>query len=315
MTPGVSVVVPAYNAARTVESTINSILLQSFTDFELVVVDDGSEDETAALVTAFDDPRIRLVRQENTGLAGARNSGVAVAQGGFVAFLDADDLWLPDHLAAMTRALASDPGASVAYADAWVLDHATGRIRRASAMAYHPSPSPLPVEPDVLFRRLLEGNFIVSSATIRRDALEQVGGYRAELRRWEDYELWLRMAAHGHHFVEARGRLWVHREIHGSLSDNLAVMVDAGRRVYDIVATTFDVSDDLRRLAAERRDEYAQLHAKLTDPSQRTLRDRAVGLARRARNGVRKPRLWLPEPPPDVAALLAAVGDPSLRIS
>jgi hypothetical protein len=92
-------------------------------------------------------------------------------------------------------------------------------------------------------------------------------------------------------------------------------MVDSGRRVYDIVATSFAVSDELRRLAAERRDEYAQLHAKLVDPSQRTPRDRVIDLARRARQRLRKPRVWLSEPPAEVAALLTAVRDPSVRVS
>ena len=96
--PTVSVIVPAYNAARFIEGAIDSVLAQSYTDFELLIVNDGSTDDTLARCERYSDPRIRIVKQDNRGLAGARNSGVREACGEYLAFLDADDLWRNDKL-------------------------------------------------------------------------------------------------------------------------------------------------------------------------------------------------------------------------
>src|SRR3954469_10276808 len=96
--PEVSVVIPAYNAAQTVGTAVDSVLAQTFADLELIVVDDGSRDDTAAVVRARDAPRGKLVRSSNQGVAAARNRGLALASGAFVAFLDADDAWQPTKL-------------------------------------------------------------------------------------------------------------------------------------------------------------------------------------------------------------------------
>jgi len=111
--PLVSVVIPAFNAVRFLTGSIPSVLAQTWTDFELIVVDDGSTDATAACVQAFDDPRIRLVSQTNRGLAGARNGGIREARGTYIAFLDADDLWHPEKLARHVAHLQSQPGVGV----------------------------------------------------------------------------------------------------------------------------------------------------------------------------------------------------------
>ena len=96
--PRVSLVVPAYNVASTIGDTLKSLLSQTFTDFELIIVDDGSSDRTVEIIDKFADPRIRLIRQRNRGLAGAHNTGIAAANGQFIGFCDADDLWLPQKL-------------------------------------------------------------------------------------------------------------------------------------------------------------------------------------------------------------------------
>jgi glycosyltransferase involved in cell wall biosynthesis len=123
-----SVVIPAYNTADTLGEAIDSVLAQTRQDFEIIVVDDGSSDDTAAVAEGFGDRRIRVYRQENAGPSAARNRGIAEALGEYVSSLDSDDLWLPDYLAEMGRALEENPRADFAYTHAWILD-AAGRFR------------------------------------------------------------------------------------------------------------------------------------------------------------------------------------------
>src|SRR5690242_10576761 len=108
-TPSVSVVIPLYNKEATIGRTIQSILQQSFRDYEIVLVDDGSTDNSKAASTGVGDPRIVLYSQPNSGPGAARNAGVARARGKLIAFLDADDEWLPDHLASAVSALLAEP--------------------------------------------------------------------------------------------------------------------------------------------------------------------------------------------------------------
>lgn len=310
MSPRVSVVVPAYNAAQTIASTVRSVLQQTEPIHELLVVDDGSTDATAEVVAAIADDRVRLLRQSNAGPAAARNRGLAFATGHCVAFLDADDLWLPGHLASVRDALDSH-GAGMAFADAWVLDHDTGRIRRTSAMA-HQLRSPVPRDRDRLVRALLRRNFVVSSTIVRREVLDRVGGFRTDLKGTEDYELWLRIATAGYSFAHVPERLWIHREISGSISDDLPRMVDALRRVYDIVLATYSIDASLRDLARTRRDECVRLHTSLINPATRSLEERAIDLTRALQRRLRSRRLWLARSPADVETLLVDVGDPSV---
>src|SRR5687768_12542943 len=106
----VSVVIPAYNYGRFVGAAIESVLGQTFADFELVVVDDGSTDDTGDVVARYSDSRLRYIRKENAGLPAARNTGIRAGTADLVAFLDADDTWLPGKLAAQAPLFAADPG-------------------------------------------------------------------------------------------------------------------------------------------------------------------------------------------------------------
>jgi glycosyltransferase involved in cell wall biosynthesis len=116
--PLISVIVPAYNTSRTIAETLDSVLAQTFEDYEVVVVDDGSPDDVAELV-ARSYPQVRLVRQENRGLAGARNTGIKEAKGEYVAFLDSDDVWLPRKLELQVEQIKTHPEADVFYADCY----------------------------------------------------------------------------------------------------------------------------------------------------------------------------------------------------
>jgi glycosyltransferase involved in cell wall biosynthesis len=250
--PRFSVVIPAHNAARTLPATVSSVLTQTRQDFEVLVVDDGSVDGTeAALRSATADSRIHYVRQQQLGPAAARNAGIQRAGGSYVSFLDSDDLWLPHYLQTMLDALEADPGAGLAYTDAWRLDDATKRIYRRSAMASQAPPASPPREPDALLQALLEHNFVYTSVTVRRSVLDDVGGFRT-LTRSEDYELWLRVAAHGQRFVRAPGLLAVYRDRPGSRIHDPGAMLRGRREIYQLVVDEYEVSPAARRRAEKR---------------------------------------------------------------
>lgn len=185
--PNVSVVIPVYNGAAFVGKAIASVLAQTERDLELIVVDDGSSDNTAAVVGGFDDPRLHFVRQENAGPSAARNTGIARARGAWIGFLDADDWWLPGKLEAHLRRAAEERRVGLIYSAVILVEATTGavEVRRAA------------LEGEVL-PKLFYGNVIVgggSGATVRREALERVGSFDPTIRYGEEWELWLRVAA------------------------------------------------------------------------------------------------------------------------
>ena len=189
--PDISVVIPAYNTSQYIAATIQSVLAQTYTSYEVIVVNDGSPD-TPALERAlapFRD-RITYLVQENGGISAARNAALSVARGRYIALLDSDDAWEPDYLAVQVAALEADPSLAVVYPNAlFVGDHPhAGR----TYMDLCPSSGP------VTFQALLTQRCqVFISALIRRTAIERVGGFDPELRSVEDFDLWLRMIAAG----------------------------------------------------------------------------------------------------------------------
>ncbi len=189
--PSVSVVIAAYNAERWIGETIRSVLTQDYPVAEVIVVDDGSTDATRDVVTAFGSP-VRYVYQENAGSAAARNAGIRLAQGTYIAFLDADDLWLPGKLSAQVACLQAHPECNWCYTDAWLTDE-TAQKRRVRLSRL------VSMRAGQVLQPLLLGNFVpFSSALVRREVLTAVGGFREgpDRRISEDWDLWLRVAAH-----------------------------------------------------------------------------------------------------------------------
>lgn len=300
--PAVSVVMAACNSAATIAEAIESVRRQTREDWELIVVDDGSRDGTADLVETFTDVRIRVIRElENRGPAFARNRAISLAQAPLVATLDSDDLWLPQYLATMISTLDSDPGAAIAFTDAWVLDDATGRVRKMAAMAFQDPPEPLPTDPDTLLVELLRRNFIYNSVTFRREAFTKVGGYDERLWIGEDWELWLRLAAAGFRFARVPQLLAVYRRRGETLTSDSERAIAGRNEVYRVVAEDWDVNADVRDLALR------QMRAR--DRRRRRRNAVAARLPHFAslRAKVRDSMHWYREPPQEVAELLGAV--------
>jgi hypothetical protein len=187
--PRVSVIIPSYNLARLVPQAIQSVLDQTYTDFEVLVVDDGSQDNTREVIQSFDDARVQYIYQENRGLSGARNTGIQQAQGEFLAFLDADDTFFPNKLAGQVAALDRQPEVGLVAGGYWLVDENNQPLQEKRNWEHTPT---LAVE-----TWLFGCPFIVNAVLARREWVVRVGGFDPALRRVEDRDLWLRLAYAG----------------------------------------------------------------------------------------------------------------------
>jgi glycosyltransferase involved in cell wall biosynthesis len=304
--PRFTVVIPAFNAARTIRSSIRSVLGQTEQDFEVIIVDDGSTDETSDCVRSFAaDPRLRVIRQSNGGPSSARNAGISAASGSYVSVLDADDLWLPEYLEVMGGALEANPDAPFAYTDAWVLDGETGRVRRASAMSYqHPPKTALSWRP--FFLLLLEHNFVYTSVTMRRSILDEVGGYDESLSTGEDWELWLRIVGRGTPPVRPPGSLAIHRNHPASLANDTLKMTRNICEIYRRFAEDPAADAEVRALARRQLEEWTETARTLEDPP---ILVRARRQAGRLKRRVLRRRIWFNRRPEAVERTLRAVGE------
>jgi len=212
--PAVTVIMPAYNVEPYVGDAIVSALAQTFTDFELIVVDDGSTDGTANVVAGFaeGDPRVRLVRQANRGLAGARNTALRVARGDVLALLDSDDLWEPGFLADQMAILHARQEVDIVTGNAWTMGGAQ------DGAPARPCPDSRR-DPDLA--AMLGDEFAVFIMSVfRRRVYEIVGGFDETLRTNEDYDFWLRAAVSGCRFARNPRPLGRYRVRSDSLSAN-----------------------------------------------------------------------------------------------
>ena len=304
--PRFTIVIPAFNAARTIGSSIRSVLQQTEQDFEIVVVDDGSTDDTVECARSFaTDPRVRVISQHNKGPSAARNAGVAAARGLYASMLDADDLWLPEYLEVMGGALDANPDAPFAYTDAWVLDDGTGRIRRASAMFYQRPPRTLP-DARAFFLLLLERNFVYTSVTVRRSILDEVGSFDEDLPTGEDWDLWLRIVGRGIRPVRPPGLLAIHRNHPSSLVNDTQKMTRNICEVYRRFAEDPAVDAEVRALAGRKLDVWTRNLRSLENP---TLLVRLGRLAGATKRRALSRWLWPRKRPEVVERALRAVGE------
>ncbi|MBW4650075.1 MAG: glycosyltransferase [Kastovskya adunca ATA6-11-RM4] len=194
--PKVSVIIPVYKVEQYIAATVQSVLDQTYEDFELLIVDDGSPDRSVEICQQFADPRIKIIRQENQGVSTARNTGIAYAQGQYLAFIDGDDLWVPEKLEKHVQHLETSPQVGVSYSYSAFID-ASG-----VALGIYQTAKTEKITPAYIFRRNPVGNG--STPVIRREVFEAIHYRQAgasadsffdrELHNMEDVECWLRIA-------------------------------------------------------------------------------------------------------------------------
>ena len=190
--PTVSVVIPTYNRERLIGRSIKSVLNQTYQNFEIVIVDDSSTDNTKEVVKSFNDERIRYVRhEENKGEAAARNTGIKIAKGQYIASQDSDDEWLPEKLAWQVELLKNaPPEVGVVYTGFWKIKN--------NEKTYIPFSWVNQKDGDI-HKELLKGNFIGSPVVlIRKDCFEKVGMFDEKLFHLVDWEMWLRISKYYH---------------------------------------------------------------------------------------------------------------------
>ncbi|WP_413989291.1 glycosyltransferase family 2 protein [Labrys okinawensis] len=199
--PEFSVVIPTYNRAGVIRHTLDSVLAQTFDDFEVVVIDDGSKDDLASVIATFEDPRIRYVWQENGGGGAARNRGIDEARGRYVAFLDSDDVFLPDHLSVMHQLLGGR-GDVVAYAQV-IVDRQSGKT-------FLKPPRAIGEKEDMAEYLCCSRGFVQTSTLVVPTPLARRVRYRDRMPFGQDTDFAIRLAREGCRFVMAPqpGAIW-----------------------------------------------------------------------------------------------------------
>lgn len=184
----ISIVIPIYNKERYIRNTINNILQQTYQNFEIIIINDGSTDNSLPIVQSFIDKRIHIFSQLNSGVSDARNLGIKRAQYSYIAFCDADDEWMPDHLMHISQLIQN-------YPDAGLLS--TGRVCYQNEKEID----------KIYFSNISQSMFIVkdicscmekvitSSICIKKEAIQKVGGFKSQIKNGEDLDLWIRIAS------------------------------------------------------------------------------------------------------------------------
>ncbi len=229
--PLISVIIPAYNAERTLQETVDSVQNQTFSEIEIIIINDGSTDQTWNLIQSLDDLRIRAFSYENGGVAVARNRGISHATGEFVAFIDADDLWTPDKLELQLDALKQHPEAGVAYSWNYFYYESTGN--RVSGHGAN-------FEGDV-YAPLLQNNFLEngSNPLIRRQAIEQTGEFDSTFPHCADWDFYLRLAAQWH-FVRVPKHQVIYRQSSHSMSSTKVNEIE--RQCLEVVEKSYQAA-------------------------------------------------------------------------
>lgn len=234
----VSVVVPAYNVEQYITQAIESILAQTYTNFEMLIIDDGSQDRTVEICQTFQDSRIRIIQQQNRGLAGARNTGIRNAQGEYLAFLDSDDCWLPEKLAKHVQHLESASQVGLSFSRSAFIDN------QGKSLGIYQMPQLENITPSHLLCRNPIGNG--SAPVVRRAVFEdirfdqEVNGqvedwyFDENFRQSEDIECWLRIAIQTTWQIEGIPEaLTLYRVNESGLSANIFKQLDSWEKVID----------------------------------------------------------------------------------
>lgn len=211
----VSVIIPAYNAEATILEAVNSVLAQTYPNFELIIINDGSSDRTVDLLQNISDPRIKIFNYENGGISQARNRGISQARGDYITYLDADDYWTSDKLELQVLALQHNLQAALAYSWVYFKYETEANSYADTSVTYTGN----------VYGNLLLKNFLHSgsNALIRKKTLDEIGIFDPQLKVVEDWDLYLRIAAK-YEFVLVPKIQIIYRQSTTSVTGNIQLM-------------------------------------------------------------------------------------------
>lgn len=220
--PNVSIIIPMYNAEKYIKEAIDSVLKQTYKDFEIIVIDDGSTDNTKSKLLDYGS-QIKYIYQENAGPAVARNRGIKEAKGEYIAFLDADDIWMPEKLERQIRKLKNNSEFGVIHTD---------RLRLEPDGSVKPNEKIVPE--GFIFEELLRNNFIIcSSVLVKKECFNEVGLFDEDRKnRAEDYDMWLRISRKYAISFIAEPLIKYRVNMNGYNRSNIKAMYDSVKRVF-----------------------------------------------------------------------------------
>ncbi len=220
--PTISVIVPVYNGSVTIRETLESVLNQTFTDFELIVINDGSTDSTLEVIAQISDPRLQTFSYPNAGLNASRNRGIVRFSGEYISYIDADDLWTPDKLESQYQALQDNPKAGLAYSWTNCIDESSQFLRPDSRATFSGD----------VFAPMLLAYFLSngSNPLIRRQVLLELGGFDETLTSAQDWEMYIRVASRYPFAVVPKPQV-LYRQSANSMSMNVRMKEAAATEV------------------------------------------------------------------------------------
>jgi teichuronic acid biosynthesis glycosyltransferase TuaG len=222
--PLISIIMPAYNAAQFMAESIRSVIDQTYTNWELIIINDGSTDDTEAIANkqVLVDRRIRLINQTNKKLSGARNAGIKAATGEWLAFLDSDDLWVPDKLTKQIETISVQLGVGVIFSDGYIFnnDDITNNLPYNTAYGFFSGAD--------MYKLLYQGNYIpVLSVLVKKEYLDLIGLQDENLIACQDWDYWLRLAANDVGFYGMQEKLFYYRRHNQNMSnDNYLILFE-----------------------------------------------------------------------------------------
>lgn len=228
--PKVSVIIPTYNRARYICRAVNSVLNQTITDHEIIIVDDGSTDNTKEVLAQYDN-RIVYLPQSNKGISASRNRGISAARGKYIAFLDSDDWWAPEKLAEQVKVLDANPKVGIVYSRMPIVNEKGKKLGTKPAGVSGKN-----------FKELLEvwGDLPTSTVMTRRECLDRVGVFDCTLPPVEDIDLWLRISQF-YDLYEIEGKVLAYYFRHSEQTTASRIKVHNGLvKIYRKILNTFD---------------------------------------------------------------------------
>lgn len=216
--PLASIIIPAYNAKQYISETVQSVLNQTHTNWELIIIDDGSIDNTLEIIEAFakTDSRIKYLTKHNSGVSDTRNKGLSMAKGEFISFLDADDIWNKENLEEKIKFIKKND-IDVAYSNCEKIDSNSNSLNNILTGTDSPLLS------DIL---LLRGNYITapSGIVLKKSVLDKIGGFDTNLSNNADQELWIRILSNNFKIKLIKNVLWKYRVHNNNMSSNIALL-------------------------------------------------------------------------------------------